>query len=319
MPNAIRCIDKMFVFKNSGISSLALIFILSNLQSQNDNLERKKAVPGCDMRRVIFHFFQAIDTNLWLSGQHEALWGGQLGFDSRRILKLYAAPRPFCVSLSPSVHWHARFYIAALALIFQVFFLGFRQCRSRAERMLTLNMNIRLALFWSTWCRARGPDSATCAPAGLANGRNYSDCRDSEQKSQKVLGHCFPLNYRENKGPPWGFFNPHLPDWQHTLSRQDIQDSDSQQRQYTRRGVWVRRNLVSQKLITMITLNQIMKTNFVWLQLGILPHWLGIVVVMNTRRFGKTLLRNVKFWQCEQWSRIGTLSTFEHAAQHSWG
>ena len=73
MPNAIRCIDKMFVFKNSGISSLALIFILSNLQSQNDNLERKKAVPGCDMRRVIFHFFQAIDTNLWLSGQHEAL------------------------------------------------------------------------------------------------------------------------------------------------------------------------------------------------------------------------------------------------------
>ena len=46
------------------------------------------------------------------------------------------------------------------------FFLGFRQWRSRADRVLTLNMNIRLTLFWCTWSRtspARGPDSATCA------------------------------------------------------------------------------------------------------------------------------------------------------------
>ena len=34
-------------------------------------------------------------------------------------------------------------------------FLGFRQWRSRADRFLTLNMNIRLPLFWSTWSRAR--------------------------------------------------------------------------------------------------------------------------------------------------------------------
>ena len=52
------------------------------------------------------------------------------------------------------------------------FSLGFRQWRSRADRLLNLNMNIRLVLFWSTWSQARGPDSATCA--GLAHERDYS-------------------------------------------------------------------------------------------------------------------------------------------------
>ena len=38
-----------------------------------------------------------------------------------------------------------------------------RQWRSRADRVLTLNMNIQLSLFWSIWSlsRASGPDSAT--------------------------------------------------------------------------------------------------------------------------------------------------------------
>ena len=62
------------------------------------------------------------------------------------------------VALSPSVHWHARFlYCCAL---YNVFFLGFRQWRSRTDRVLTLNMNIWLPLFWSTWSRALGPDLA---------------------------------------------------------------------------------------------------------------------------------------------------------------
>ena len=94
-----------------------------------------------------------------------------------------AVPLPFCVALSPSVHWHTRFlYCCAL---YNVFFLGFRQWRSRTDRVLTLNMNIRLPLFWSTWSPARGPDSATCA--GLAHGRDYSYCRASELKLQKFL------------------------------------------------------------------------------------------------------------------------------------
>ena len=71
--------------------------------------------------------------------------------------------RPLCVALSRSVHWHVRFWNCCA--LYKFFFLGFRQRRSRADRVLTLNMNIRLSLFWSTW--SRGQDSATCA--GLAH------------------------------------------------------------------------------------------------------------------------------------------------------
>ena len=74
------------------------------------------------------------------------------------------------------------------SLIF--FFLGFRQWRSRTDRVLTLNMNIRLPLFWSTWSPALGRDSATCA--GLAYGRDYSNCRASDLKLQKCLAIVFP-------------------------------------------------------------------------------------------------------------------------------
>ena len=54
----------------------------------------------------------------------------------------------------------------------------------------TLNMNIRLPLFWSTFSPARGKDSATCV--GLAHGRDYSYCRASELKLQKFLATVFP-------------------------------------------------------------------------------------------------------------------------------
>ena len=117
-------------------------------------------------------------------------------------------PLPFCVpviALTPcqcneSVRVrHVRFYIAALSIFF---FLGFRQWRSSADWALTLNMNIRLLLFWSTWSRARGPDSATCV--GLAHARDYSICIASEQKWQNRLGHCVSLNcrkYLKHSGP----------------------------------------------------------------------------------------------------------------------
>ena len=49
MSNVMRCINKRFAFKNSGISCLALIFIPSN--PRNDNPVLKKAVPGCYMLR----------------------------------------------------------------------------------------------------------------------------------------------------------------------------------------------------------------------------------------------------------------------------
>ena len=83
------------------------------------------------------------------------------------------------------------FYIAALSIMF--FPLWSRQWRFRADRVLTLNVNIWLPLFWSTWrswSPARGQDSATCA--GLAHGRDYSYCRASQLKLQKCLAIVFP-------------------------------------------------------------------------------------------------------------------------------
>ena len=60
----------------------------------------------------------------------------------------------------------ALLYCCSLSIIF-LLASGFCQWRSqaRADRVLTLNMNIRLPLAKS---RARGQDSATCA--GLAHG-----------------------------------------------------------------------------------------------------------------------------------------------------
>ena len=51
-------------------------------------------------------------------------------------------------------------------------FLGIRSWWSRPDRVSTLDMKIRLPLFWNTWSRVRGMDSVTYA--GLVHGRDYS-------------------------------------------------------------------------------------------------------------------------------------------------
>ena len=53
-----------------------------------------------------------IDINPWLSGKGSFKCVGRLGFDSGRVMKLSAAPRPFFVALSLSVHWRTRFYLS---------------------------------------------------------------------------------------------------------------------------------------------------------------------------------------------------------------
>ena len=72
MQNAIRCIDQKFAFKNSHILCQALIFKLKNPSMTVLLLlwllYAKKSVAGGEIWRVIYCFFQAIDTNLWLSG-----------------------------------------------------------------------------------------------------------------------------------------------------------------------------------------------------------------------------------------------------------
>ena len=42
----------------------------------------------------------------------------RLWYNSCRVLKPFAAPRPFCMALSPSVHWHACLHVAVLSTIF---------------------------------------------------------------------------------------------------------------------------------------------------------------------------------------------------------
>ena len=88
---------------------------------------------------------------------------------------------------------HTRLYCCSLSTFFFLDFVNHEwQSHADSLRVLTLNMNIRLLLFWSTWSRARGQDLATCA--GLTHGGDSSCCRASEQKSQKVLGPCFSMN-----------------------------------------------------------------------------------------------------------------------------
>ena len=67
--------------------------------------------------------------------------------------------------------------------------LGFRQWRSRADRVVNLNTTIRLPLFWRTWTRAR----ARTRPHVRAwhMGRDYSNCRASELTDRQVSGFVF--------------------------------------------------------------------------------------------------------------------------------
>ena len=66
MSNAIKFIDQRFECHNSRISCLALIFNLKN--PRTTVLYAKKTVAGGEIRRVIYRFFRASDSNLWLSG-----------------------------------------------------------------------------------------------------------------------------------------------------------------------------------------------------------------------------------------------------------
>ena len=117
------CIDQRFAFKNSGISCLSLIFNLNN--PRTTVLYAKKSVAGGEVRRVINRFF----SDNW----YEPIAYGLRWVAESRATRVRwpdsdecwnsAAPWPFCVALSPSVHWHARCYVAALSIIFS--FLDF--------------------------------------------------------------------------------------------------------------------------------------------------------------------------------------------------
>ena len=97
-------------------------------------------------------------------------------------------------SLKPEVKFELGSH--SFPLITRSFFLSWiLSAAICADSALTHNINIWLPLFWSTWSRARGQDSATCA--GLGQGRDSRYCRASEQKWQNVLGPCVSSNCRK--------------------------------------------------------------------------------------------------------------------------
>ena len=66
-----------------------------------------------------------------------------------------AVPRPFCVVLSPSVHWHASFlYCCALYNLFFLDFVSGDLALTVCDKVVNLNTTIQLPLFWRTWTRA---------------------------------------------------------------------------------------------------------------------------------------------------------------------
>ena len=119
-------------------------------------------------------------------------WVGWHRFYSLTGLKLSAALWPFCVAMSPSVHSHVLFYIAALSMIVFSRISSVAISRWAAYRVLTLNMNIWLPLFWSTWSGARGLDSATCAAWRM--GSDNGNCIAAEQKCLRRLGDWYSLS-----------------------------------------------------------------------------------------------------------------------------
>ena len=182
---------KRFDFKNSCISCIALLFNSSNTKMipANKNI-------GSGLQNTTIHL-QFFSRSMWTNGlvvkASSTEWDDSLSWfqQGTETLCSSAAPRPFCVALNLSVHWHTRFHIAALIVLSICFSLKSRQWRSR-WRDLTPNMNIFLPLLWSTWSRERGPDLATFA--GPVYGHDCSYCSALEQKCLKRLGHCFSLH-----------------------------------------------------------------------------------------------------------------------------
>ena len=152
----------------------------------------KISVAGCKIQRVMYNFFGEL---VWT-------YGSVVQVSRRASGDMGSIPAECWNSLQPLDHftWHwARqctdtraLYIAALSIIF---FLGFSQWQSRANRVINLNTTIRLPLFWRTWTRAW--DSLTtlahmCWPGTWAeNARDYSDCRASELTDSQVSGLIF--------------------------------------------------------------------------------------------------------------------------------
>ena len=205
MSNAIRCIDQRFALKNSRISCLALIFNLNNRRTTI--LYTKISVAGGEIRRYTAFFEEWIRT-YGLAVKVSRMESGDMVSISDECWN----------SRSPTAwHWarqctDTRAFILQHSLLF--FFLGFRQWRSRAERVVNLNTTIRLPLFWRTWSLARA--STRLHVRAWHMSRDYSDCRASELTDSKVSGYVYSWfleKYSKTEGLVRDFSKAHAQDW----------------------------------------------------------------------------------------------------------
>ena len=154
------CINKRFEVKNPGIPCLVLIFNLHNLKTKILQVKNWFYVARYDNKYNVLFNRLIWTMNHWLSqvAESQATWVWRL-----QGAEIFVTPHPYCMALSQSVNWRVRFYIAALSMIFS---LELFQWWSHTDRILTLDVNTRLPLFWSTWNLALGQDSAVCADLG---------------------------------------------------------------------------------------------------------------------------------------------------------
>ena len=101
----IICIEKRFVVNNFDMSCLALKCNSSNPRLAILQLKHRFKVTKYDESYTVLIATLIQTHGLMVKSQ----WVERHGFVSRRVLKFSVSLRPFCVALSPSVHWHARF------------------------------------------------------------------------------------------------------------------------------------------------------------------------------------------------------------------
>ena len=183
-PIYVEC-DKMYQWKVCGRDFVSGLDIQLEQSKNNSPVCKKIGCRWQNTTKNILFFFRAMDMNLWLSVYGESQRVVQLGFNSWWVLKRSATPRPFCVALSPSVHWHVRYCCA----LYNFFFLGFRQWQSRTDRVVNLNTTFQLPLFWKTWTRARASTRPNVQAWRMC--RDYSYCGALELTDRQVSGFVY--------------------------------------------------------------------------------------------------------------------------------
>ena len=106
---------------------------------------------------------------------------------------------------------------AVILLLSLICFLGFRQWLSRADRVLTLYMNIQLLMFWSTWCQARGrgPWLSHMYVLAWRLGVIIAIVEPRRKSHKRCLAHGFPqiVENAWKQGPTVWVFQSSPPDW----------------------------------------------------------------------------------------------------------